>query len=213
MKSLKRNQIEEAISVMMGQGLPPSPELKTKLKRLLDADRDVDRKPRSRDPEFSNYAFYSGKSPGRGGEVQFSGYEAFAVFLALSLMEHGLTQARAVLILRRVRRALERKHKIILGWDPRELFDQEKIRAAAQPGSLGVNSTRPVFLAIENRSRLAAQNSEAPTNVAVLEPHEFGKLKRPIGSSLTLIELTYTAHRLRDVLAETSPSKRGRPSL
>jgi hypothetical protein len=210
MGSWKRNQIEEAISLMLGQGLPPSAQLGTKLKRLLDADRDVDRKPRSRDPEFSNYAFYSGKSQGRGAEVWFSDYEVFATLLALSLLEQGFTQARAVSVLRHVRRALERKYKAILKWDPRELFDEQRIREAAQPGSLAVDSTRPVFLAILHKSRAAAQSSGLPIEVAVLELTELGTLKRPLGSSLTLIELTRIAHRLRDVLAKTTPSKRGR---
>jgi hypothetical protein len=50
----------------VGQGLPPSAALQTKLKRLLDTDRDLDHKPRSRDPALANYAFYSGEPPGRG---------------------------------------------------------------------------------------------------------------------------------------------------
>jgi len=57
MISYKRNQMVEAISVTVGQGLPPGAELQTKLKRLLDTDRNLGRRPRSKDPEWINYAF------------------------------------------------------------------------------------------------------------------------------------------------------------
>src|SRR3990170_7190891 len=146
MISYKRNQMVEAISVTVGQGLPPGGELQTKLKRLLDTDRNFGRRPRSKDPEWTNYAFYSGKAPGRGSEVLFSGYEAFALLEALNLMEHGWPQGTVVSILRRARPALEPKHAAILKWDPTDLFNEQKIREAAQPGSLAVWSTRPVYL-------------------------------------------------------------------
>ena len=120
--------------MVTGQGLSPTAALQTKLKRLLDTDRQLGKRPRSKDAKWTNYAFYSGTAPGRGGEVWFSGYEAFALLKALNLMEHGLPQATAVLILRRLRPALEAKHAEILQWDPAELFDEQKILAAAKPG-------------------------------------------------------------------------------
>ena len=58
MLDYKRNQIEEAISnVLEPQLQASSSELRTRLKRLLEADRAFGRVPRSRDPEKANYAF------------------------------------------------------------------------------------------------------------------------------------------------------------
>ncbi|MGZ5829680.1 MAG: hypothetical protein ACXWJW_14225, partial [Xanthobacteraceae bacterium] len=100
----KRNQIEEAIAQQIGErDAEPSPELRTRLKRLLDADRELGRVPRSKDPQKANFAFYSSESPGRGTEVEFSEYETFALLTSLRLLMHGFPQGFAVEILRRVR--------------------------------------------------------------------------------------------------------------
>jgi hypothetical protein len=75
---VKRNQVEEAISGMSDHGgQAPSVELRTKLKRLLETDRNLGRNARSTDPERANFAFFSAEAPGSGVEVQFSEYEAF----------------------------------------------------------------------------------------------------------------------------------------
>ena len=125
----KRNQVEEAISRMSDHGAqPPSAELRTRLKRLLETDRNLGRSPRSTDPERANYAFFSAGAPGSGSEVRFSEYEAFALFTAWRFLEHGWPQASAVSILRRARPRLEPKHAEILQWDPAALFDEKKIQ-------------------------------------------------------------------------------------
>lgn len=211
MESWKRNQMEKSISVAIGQGLSPSGALQTKLKRLLDTDRNLDRKPRSKDPEVANYAFYSGTAPGRGGEVRFSSYEVFALFEAFHLMEHGLPQATAVSVLRRARPDLEPKHAEILRWKPVDLFDEQKIRKSARPGSLAVGSTRPVFLVIHSEKPALKDRSSKETTVAVLEQKELRELFKTLpGTWVTTVELTRTAHDLRGALAKTKPSKRGR---
>lgn len=212
MQSYKRNQTEGAISLVVGEGSAPSAGLQTKVKRLLDTDRKLGHKPRSKEPELANYAFYSGNASGRGSDFWLSSYEVFALLEALNLMEHGSTQARAVSILRRARPALEQKHAAILQWDPAKLFDEQKIRESARPGSLAVWSTRPVFLVIASRKgSVTKQGSDA--EVAVLEADQLTPFsrKRP-GFLLSITELTRIAHDLRDALAKTKPSKRGRGS-
>jgi hypothetical protein len=100
-----------------------------------------------------------------------------------------------------------------LGWDPRELFDEQKIREAAQPGSLAVASTRSVFLmTLSNKRGATAQRSEEPLEVRVVEQDALSFSTLPPGSSFTLMELTRMAHDLRAALAETKPLKRGRGS-
>jgi hypothetical protein len=80
----------------------PSSELRIWPKRLLDADRALDRNKRSTDPGRANFAFYSCDMPGRGVENAFSEYEAFALLTGIRLMRHGWTQGFVVSVLRRV---------------------------------------------------------------------------------------------------------------
>ena len=211
---IKRNQFLEAASATLGQGSNPTAALKTDAKRLLDTDRALDRSPRSRDPERANYAFFSGEAPGRGVEVLFSPYEAFALRLGQDLLQHGWPQATTVKILRHVRPHLEPKHAEILRWDPAELFDQRKILEAARPGSLAVLTTRPVYLVIASSMGRSVQRAPDETReVAVLENDELMPfLVREAGRSSTVIELTRLAHDLQSALAKTKPSKRGRGS-
>ena len=46
------------------------------------------RNKRSADPERANFAFYSMDAPGRGIEIWFSEYVAFALLVGLRLMQH-----------------------------------------------------------------------------------------------------------------------------
>ena len=214
MEDYKRNQAAEAISVAVGQGPAPSATLRTKMKRLLDTDRTFDVIPGSKDPEDANYAFYTGKAPGRGTEVWFSEYEIFALRLGLNLMEHGWPQATVISILRRARPDLKSKHAQILKWDPTDLFDEKKIREAAKPGALAVWTTRPVHLVIASRKgRPRDQSSDETREIAVLKDGELMPfLRREAVISYTMIELTRMAHDLNKALASTKPSKRGRSS-
>jgi len=214
MKSFKRNQASEAISVAVGQGAAPSASLRTEMKRLLDTDRSVDVSARSNDPEHANYAFFSGEAPGRGTEVWFSQYEIFALRLGLDLMEHGWPQATVISVLRRARPNLEPMHDQILQWDAAELFDQKKILEAARPGALAVWTTHPVHLVIASqKGRPRDQGSDQTREIAVLEDNELMPfIRREAGISYTMIELTRMAHDLNAALATTKPSKRGRSS-
>ena len=92
--SYKRNQIEEAIARILAPKCekPPS-ELRTRIKRLLDLDRSIGRKPRSKDAEEANFGFFSAEAPGTGADISFSEYEAFALLNGLRIMGHGWPRA------------------------------------------------------------------------------------------------------------------------
>ena len=64
--SYKRNQVEEAISRIFypDRQKPPS-ELRTRMKRLLELDRSLGRKIRSKEAEEANFAFFSEDAPGQ----------------------------------------------------------------------------------------------------------------------------------------------------
>ena len=117
--SYKRNQVEEAIArIFVPNCEKPSSELRTRIKRLLDLDRSIGRKIRSKDAEEANFGFFSGEAPGTGADVSFSEYEAFALLNGLRIMNHGWPQGFAVSIMRRVRPDLESEHARILRQRP-----------------------------------------------------------------------------------------------
>ena len=107
----KRNQVETAIGRVVGSGsAKPGSEIRTRLKRLLETDRGLGRSKRSADPERANFAFYDMDPPGRGVEIWFSDYEAFALLTGLRVMQHGWPQGFSVAVLRHVRPELEAHH-------------------------------------------------------------------------------------------------------
>lgn len=215
MLQYKRNQIEEAISRTFGeQSAKPSSTLRIRLKRLLDMDRSLVHNPKSPDPNKANYAFYSGDSPGKGVEIWFSAYEAFALLTSLRLLQHGWPQSFAVAVLRRVRPELEKQHARILKQDPKILFNEEVIKQSARPGAIYVDNTDPVFLTIVSRQESATEGDVKflPCKICrgMKEVSEFAKQEE--ARSYTMFDLVGAAHALSSELLNAQPRKRGRSS-
>src|SRR5262245_13074245 len=194
--SYKRNQIEEAIARIFDPSSqkPPS-ELRTRIKRLLELDRSIGRKVRSKEPEEANFAFFSEEAPGTGADILFSEYEAFALLNGLRIMDHGWPQSFAVSMMRRVRVALESEHARIL-----------------RRGPVAVDNTDPVFLTI-------ASVSQPSPDVALLfsevcrGSHKVSRFSRRVGaSSVTTFEVATLIHTLHSELMKTAPRRRGRGS-
>ena len=206
----KRNQIHDAIAALNEGGKRTGAELLTRMKRLLEADRALGRTKRSRDPEQSNFAFYSEEPPGTGVEVSFTEYEAFALFAALRVLEHGFPQGTAVRILRRVRAELEAHHARILRQDPKVLFDRKRAREQALAGGLVGDNSDPVFLTIISGRPSSSGGSSLSCAVCrgMVEVAKF--VQREGGESWTIFELVGPAHQLSAALAKTKPRKRGR---
>jgi hypothetical protein len=211
--SYKRNQVEEAIARIFFPNCekPPS-ELRTRIKRLLELDRSIGRKLRSKDAEEANFGFFSEEAPGTGADILFSEYEAFALLNGLRIMEHGWPQGFAVSIMRRVRLDLEREHARILRQPPDELFDQQAIRAKARAGTIAVDNTDPVFLVVASKARRAPDEPQTAPLAAVCRGSEkVGEFSRDVGaSSVTMFEVATLAHRLHEELTKTEPRRRGR---
>ena len=214
--SYKRNQIEEAITriVVPNCEEPPS-ELRTRIKRLLDLDRSIGRKPRSKDAEEANFGFFSEEAPGTGADIMFSEYEAFALLNGLRIMAHGWPQSFAVSIMRRVRRDLEREHARILRQDPGKLFDWEAIRARARPGDIAVDNTDPVFLTIASKAQRGPDEGQtAPLSTVCHGWAKVCEFSRDVGApSVTFFEVVTLAHRLHHELMKAEPRRRGRGGL
>jgi hypothetical protein len=205
----KRNQIEEAIAYVLEPGAAkPSSEMRTRLKHLLETDRDLGRTKRSTDPERANFAFYSLDAPGRGGENWFSDYDVFALLIGLQLMRHGWPQGFAVSVLRRVKPELEIQHARILKQNPAVLFDEQLITRAT--GVFAVQNTDPVFLAIISRDREDRSNPN-PTAICRGQDQLMGFIKvQGVGKAWTVFELVNSVHALSIALAKTRPRRRGR---
>src|SRR3974377_1989088 len=175
-------------------------------------DRSLGRNARFTDPQIANYAFFSSDMPGRGIEIWFSDYEAFALLTGLLLLRHGWPQSFAVGIMRRVRPELEKQHSRILKQDPKKLFDAEVIRQSARPGALYVDNTDPVFIPIVSRQTSASENGSdiPPCGVCrgLEEVSQF--LKKEKAQSHTLMDLVTATHALSSQLQKVQPRKRGR---
>jgi hypothetical protein len=210
--SYKRNQIEEAIARTFDPNCENPPlELRTRIKRLLDLDRSIGRRPLSKRAEEANFAFFNCKAPGTGTVVLFSEYEAFALLIGLRIMNHGWPQSSAVEIMRRVRLDLEREHARILKQDPVELFDPARILAKARPGDIAVTNTDPVFLTVASKTELAPDEVPSAPLTAVCRGmkmlSEF--LRSVCASSMTTFEVVNPAHALHAQLLKTEPKPRG----
>jgi hypothetical protein len=194
--SYKRNQIEEAIArIFDPDSQEPPSELRTRIKRLLELDRSIGRKVRSKDPEEANFAFFSEEAPGTGADILFSEYEAFALLNGLRIMDHGWPQSFAVSMMRRVRVDLESEHARIL-----------------RRGDIAVGNTDPVFLTI-------ASKSQRSPDVALLfsevcrGSHAVSRFSRRVdASSVTTFEVATLIHTLHSELMKTAPRRRGRGS-
>jgi hypothetical protein len=211
--SYKRNQVEEAIARMFNPDCEkPSLELRTRIKRLLELDRSIGRKSRSKNAEEANFGFFTEEAPGTGADISYSEYEAFALLNGLRIMEHGWPQRFAVSIMRRIRVDLEQEHERILRLHPDELFDQNKIRASASPGDLAVDNTHPVFLVVASMTQAAPHDGTTSPLVAVRRGQSgFIQFCRDVGAaSVTMFELTSSAHGLHARLMKTGPRRRGR---
>jgi hypothetical protein len=211
--SYKRNQVEEAIARIFFPNCekPPS-ELRTRIKRLLELDRSIGRKLRSKDAEGANFGFFSEEAPGTGADILFSEYEAFALLNGLRIMEHGWPQGFAVSIMRRVRVEREKEHARILRQDPVKLFDWQAIRASARPGDIAIDNTDPVFLTLASKAQHAPEEARRSPISAVCHGFEkVSKFSRDVGaSSMTMFEVATLAHRLHQELMQTELRRRGR---
>ena len=216
MLAFKRNQVEEAISAVLApKAQGPTSELRTRIKRLLDADRALGVQPRSSNQALANFAFYSAESPGSGVEVQFSGYEAFALLTGLQILEHGWPQGLVVSILRRVRPDLEKKHDRILKLDEKKLFDEAELRAKARPGDFAFGNTAPVLLTILSKPGAATSPDSEPLAYSIHNGGDevmnwIAKVAGRKHGPFTMFELVTPAHNLAKALSQSEPRSRGR---
>jgi len=211
MQVYKRNQVEEAIARILGHYQNAlAAELRMRIKRVLDADRAAGCVKRSDDPERSNYAFYSDESPGKGVEVNFTGYDAFALQIAMRMLDHGWPQGFVVSTLRRFRRELEAAYRRILRNEARSL----SVIREQYSGSLVPTRSGPEFFLIVSDSQTEPRSASSKPYARLFRDQEAAfqfQLERP-GRSCTWLELVTPAVELHRQLQQIEPRKRGRSS-
>lgn len=195
MKEFKRNQVEEAISrATYPEDAEPSADLRTKVKRLLETDRALERDVRTSDPARRNYAFYSEDASGSGTEVMYSAYEAFALHIAFQMLIHGCPQALAVSILRTARPKLEPRHREVLAWGAQEPSPDR-------------------YLFLISVSRRAGDGVSRKTLVLDRTQLERFLSTKGRGQFMMQIEVARTAWVVNRELQKTVPRKRGRGNV
>ena len=106
----KRGQVEwalwRAFTLGRSPGNGPPQIFKTRIKRLLDLDREFDADKEELRPP-SEYAFVSSAAGGSGIEVAYAPFDAFCLGLALDLLDVGFKQGEIVFVMRYLRPELE----------------------------------------------------------------------------------------------------------
>ena len=206
----KRSQIEDAICRSTVSTGAARSKILVRIKRLLDIDRVLKRSRNPKGKQSGQYAFFSAEPPGRGQEVSFQEYEAFALNLALQFLDQGLPQHDVVEILRSMRPALELEHQSILAKPLAHFMDTKK---AVREPSETIFSEDPVFVAIGKSSNPKSPRSSNGFTAEILHGGDgwWNHLWSARGRSVTTAEITLTAHVLNSQLVAAKPRKKGRP--
>ena len=218
----RRNQVETAIE-RVTCGVHTAPQLasglRVRIKRLIETDRAMGADRRSRDPRERHYAFFDEPPPGRGTEVTYSDLGAFALFLALRLMDAGLPQSETVLFVRRIRPELEEEHSRILARKWESLIDHKASKTLENEvanGQLVEGFDRMEFL-VALAGQVTVQvgyDGEVSSANIVRGKEQLTKLLAHLaawgGAPIICIELVNPAHQLAYWLSRTEPTKRGR---
>ena len=233
-RTYKRGQIEWAL---WRSFLPPGsrdegtpPIFKTRIKRLLDLDRDLDvTRFESKPP--SDFAFVTTFEGGSGVEAAYAPADVFALALALDLLDVGFKQGEIVFVMRHLREVLDDWYPDLIKRP--SLSDRQK-RLAAQhpklpryepvPGEAALADAR-VFLIlnrIEITEVLATAGAKTkPGQTVFLQPevcegltalqarlHDLMPLRR---RTVILLEMAAIAQAVTRYLLEAPAVARGRP--
>jgi len=105
----RRGQVEwalwRAFTLARSTGDGPLPIFKTRIKRLLDLDRDLDVAALGAAPPCT-FAFVEPSDGGSGTEVPYTPFDAFCLALALDLLDVGFKQGEIVYLMRHLRESL-----------------------------------------------------------------------------------------------------------
>jgi hypothetical protein len=216
MPSLKANQVRDAICHTLGAEGARGEEIDLRLRRLIAADRNLGRNLTSSDSRERHFAFHDGESPGRGADIPYTQYEAFALLVGIMLLEHGLPQMTVVKLLREVRDRMQIAHAVSLAKRPGKIFAENEIRKRAALGTLGFDSTDPVILVFARLTGSSFDERLVGSQVDICESDsevvEFMKRHR-YPTVFSILEFSKLIHDLYKNLGQSRPVLRGRSSI
>lgn len=198
----QRNQVEEAISRAIGErSAEPSSTLKTRLKRLLDVDRNLA-------TESAPRLAFCAKTPGgKGAVTSFSFADACALFIGMRMLEHGWPQNFVVSSLRLIRSDLARRHEAILR------RPAQPPKASPQAGEMEFGGPTSEFLLVVSDMRAVRKKSSEPyLRLFDSQTDAFAFQMDEAGRSCSWFSLEGPARILHEQLLRTLPRKRGRSS-
>lgn len=229
-RTYKRSQVEQVIGMLEFRMLKgrTDPALRSRLKRLLDADRASVSDDQVR--AGKRLAFLDGIKPGAGSEIGYSAYQAFALLTGVRLLQGGLTEGRTVALLQRTRPTLEGAFRRIAAVPRRQLQDDYKdpndpkdtgITAlqAEQRVRDGLIVNRPekmTFLVEVVCNTETDDLSSADADGASLSVCNYKQLYWRLryishaGKTAVIFELTNAVHQILYFLPHTTVRKRGR---
>lgn len=199
---------------------------RTRIKRLLDIDRDLDLSDAEVTPKVE-FAFVGPPTP-EGAEAAYRAVDAFCLAIALDLLDAGYKQSEVVFLMRYLRPDLDARFLALL--DPPSLIDRQRYRAEDFPDLPSFEhrgrryADRRLFVLlqkIELTEIIPAVSDRGSRQPVILEP-VFCEGVEALGAELsesmpdhrraaTVLELAATAQSVQAWLFEAPVIRRGRP--
>ena len=199
---------------------------RTRIKRLLDIDRDLDLTGAEAPPK-TEYAF-AAPPAAEGAEAEYRAVDAFCLAIALDLLDSGFKQSEIVFLMRYLRPELEGRFPALL--EPPSLINRQRYRAEAYPDLPSYEhrgrryADRRLFVVLQKVELTEVSPASArgrPTGPVILAPvfcegasalstelHETMPNRR---RAVTVLELAATAQAVQAWLAAAPVIRRGRP--
>jgi hypothetical protein len=219
-----RGQIEWAIAQATGRtvrpGCEPRHDLKMRMKRLLDIDRNKGIDAAKAEPEFRRFAFLEGGLPGKGTAISYTAYDAFALLLGLQLLDNNVLQMAVIRLLRRIRRELELEYQRILRLSSGRLTQgKHGLESRIKEGMLVKDSRKMVFLVLPTGAgadllyRRKQDDTIELANIARSPAELVGVVAHltRVSPPVLVFELTNPARQLAWWLDRAPLIRRGRP--
>lgn len=224
-KPCKRGQVEAALwghfAPNTSSGAPPA-KLRTRIKRLIDIDRDAADNLKG---ASSSLAFNVGRGGGAGNDTDYTAFDAFCLALGLELLDAGFKQSEVVSLLQHARARLEREYRRILGegvdfQEPLLPEDRPTLptyedngKSYADPRVFMVTAKVEMVEVFETFAK--QRKNKAPVMFEPIYCHGIAALSDTLSDvcesqrKAFVLELTQTAIGVTRLLEKTEPTRRG----
>jgi hypothetical protein len=199
---------------------------RTRIKRLLDIDRDLDLTDAEVPPD-TNYAF-AAPPPVHGVEAEYRAVDAFCLAIALDLLDSGFKQSEIVFLMRYLRPKLDRRFPALLerpsliDREPRPKEDYPDLPSYKHSGHQYADGRLFVILQkVELTEIIPASSRDRPREPVILDPifcdgvealgAELSETMPDHRRAVTVLELAATAQAVQAWLTEAPVIRRGRP--